>query len=309
MSLSLKQLLTYTPLIIALLILAIGSLFIPWKSVTPYLLKLPAESYVLFLGVGILYYLARVVRYYYMLRALNSQRSFFDTLIAYLVAQPASLIPGGEAYKTITLKKHANVHISNSVPIVFLQAFTESIGLVLLALLSTIWLHQYAFIIVIIFVIYLSILVLVRTRRLASRHHKIINKLPFVSLTKHKIINFINKNKVLLSGKSLLILILSGLVPSLIAAYLLFDLANYIGVELTFAEAVIALSIPAVLQNISFLPGGLGINEQSSIGILLILGAGLPAAVALTIMIRLLTLGLGIFIGALAIAFVKIRSA
>jgi uncharacterized protein (TIRG00374 family) len=242
-----------------------------------------------------------------MLRALNSQRSFFDTLIAYFVAQPASLIPGGEAYKTITLKKHANVHISNGAPIVFLQALTESIGLILLALFSTIWLHQYAIIIVAIFIIYAIILILVRSRRLASRHHKIINKLPFITVTKQKIISFINKNKILLSGKSFVMLILSGLVPSLIAAYLLYDLANYIGVNLSFAEAVIALSIPAVLQNISFLPGGLGINEQSSVGILLILGASLPAAVALTIMIRLITLGLGILIGALTIAVVRLK--
>lgn len=308
MSVSLSQMIKYVPLAIALLILGVGSLFIPWENVTPYLLKLRPESYVFILLAGIVYYLSRVVRYYFMLRVLNTPRPFIDTLIAYFVAQPASLVPGGEAYKTVTLKKHANVHMSNSLPIVFLQSFTESIGLVLLALVSTLWLHEYAFIILAVFSIYIIILILARTRRLALKHHSIINKLPFITVTKNKILSFINKNKVLLSGKNLVVLIATGLVPSLIAAFVLYYLAINIGVKLSFAEAVIALSIPAVLQNISFLPGGLGINEQSSIGILLIIGASLPAAVALTIMIRLVTLGLGILLGTITILLVRLIS-
>jgi glycosyltransferase 2 family protein len=227
--------------------------------------------------------------------------------VAYLEAQPMSLLPGGEAFRTLTLRKQVNVPLAKGVPVVFLQSFTENVGLVSLALISAVILQQQVLIIFALVACYLVVLLLVRSRRTAEHSRRLLNKLPFVNLAKAKFMGFIRKNKTLLSGTSFVVLLLSGLAPTLLASLLLFIIANDLGITLTFMEAIIAYTLPTVLQNVTFLPGGIGVNEQSSVGILIILGATLPAAVALTLIVRFVTLGLGILLGLSAIALAKLH--
>lgn len=304
---AIKNTLKYAPLAFGLLLLCVGAFFVPWHDVTPYFSRLNAMSYVSILVLGIAYYVARIIRYYYMLGVLNEPRSLSKTVLAYFTAQPISLLPAGEAYRVITLNEHGDVPKSKGISIVFIQSFTENIAMILLALVSSVILNQYILIIIGLLLLYLAIFVLVRTRRIAVHSHRILNKLPFVNFARSKYHAFIVRNKKLLSGKSLVVLILSGFISTLIASLLLFIVANDIGIHLDFSHAVVAFTLPAVLQNISFLPGGIGVNEQGSVGILVLLGASIPAAVALTLIVRFVTLILGVIIGLLSILIAKLK--
>jgi uncharacterized protein (TIRG00374 family) len=293
--------LKYLPLAVGILILAVAAVFVPWHEVVPYLGRLSWTSYALMLVLGTAYYVSRIVRYRYMLRVLGTKASLWSTVMAYFVAQPISLLPGGEAYRTITLRDHSNVPLSKGISVVFIQSFTENVGLVLLALISATILKQQTIIILGLMAIYLMVLVLIRTRRIAEKSRTLINRLPFVNVARSKFHSFIHKNNQLLRGKSLIVLFGSSFVSTLIAATVLYIVANDMDITLSYTQAVIAFTLPAVLQNVTFLPGGIGVNEQGSVGILLVLGATLPAAVALTLIMRFVTLGLGIILGLLAI--------
>lgn len=299
--------LKYLPLCIGLAILGIGAFFVPWHDVVPYFSQLNMVSYVSILGLGIAYYVARIIRYHYMLGVLGSPRPLLQTVLAYFVAQPVALLPAGEAYRVVTLNEHANVSKSKGLSVVFIQAFTENIAMVLLALVSALVLNQYVFIIVGLLLLYLVILVAVRTKRTVERSHRFINKLPFVNFARSKFHSFVHKNQTLLSGGSLVVLFVSGFASALIASSLLFIVANDIGVHIDFTQAIIAFVLPAVLQNVSFLPAGIGVNEQGSVGILVLLGAPLPAAVFLTLVMRFVTLVLGVIIGLISIGFTKLK--
>jgi uncharacterized protein (TIRG00374 family) len=305
MKISWKQLLKYAPLLLGLLILGVGSVFVPWHEVLPYLKKLSPFSYGLIVILGSLFYLSRAFRYRYMLGVLNAPKSLPKTLIAYLEAQPVSLLPAGEAYRTVTLKERVDVPYSKGVPVVFIQSFTENVGLITLALVSAVILQQQALLLVVLAAVYVLILILLRARRTADRSRRVLNRIPFVNLARGKFVTFIGKNRELLSGKSLAVLLLTGLISSFIASLLLMIIANDMGITLNYAQAVIAFSLPTTLQNVTFLPGGIGVNEQSSVGILIILGANLPAAVALTLIMRLVTLGLGIILGLIVIGIAR----
>lgn len=302
-----KQAARYLPLVLGVLILIVGSFFVPWHQVVPYLKRLSPFSYLLIAILGVAFYVVRAARYQYMLHVLKQPRSFRRTLIAYFEAQPVSLLPGGEAFRTVTLKKQAKVDMGNGVPIVFLQSFTENIGLIVLALVSAVILRQQTILIFVAAIVYLLILIVLRTRRTAEHSRRILNRLPFVNLARRSYHKFIAKNHVLLSGYSLVVLLLSGLASSLFASVLLFFVAKDMGVGLNFPEAVVAFALPAALQNVTFLPGGIGINEQSSVGLLVLLGVHFPAAVALTIIVRIVTLGIGVVLGLGAIALVKVH--
>jgi uncharacterized protein (TIRG00374 family) len=300
--------LKYAPLVLGLLLLGIGAAFVPWHDVTPYFSRLSVISYVAIAVLGVGYYVARIIRYYYMMGILNTPRTPARTVLAYFTAQPISLLPGGEVYRIVTLNEHSNVPKAKGLSIVFIQSFTENIAMIALALVSAIILNQYVLIIFGLLLLYIVILILLRTRRTIERSHKILNKLPFVNFARSKFQAFIHRNRTLLSGKSFVTIILTGFVSTLIASMLLFIVANDIGIHLDFAHAVVAFTLPSVLQNITFLPGGIGVNEQGSVGILVLLGASVPAAVALTLIMRFVTLAMGVIIGLLALLAVKIKS-
>ena len=302
-----KDTLKYAPLAFGLLLLIIGAFFVPWHNVVPYFSRLNAMSYISIFVMGVAYYTTRIIRYYYMLGVLNEPRSLLKTMLAYFTAQPISLLPAGEAYRVVTLNEHGDVPKSKGISIVFIQSFTENIAMVLLALISAVIINQYVLIIVGLLLLYLVIFVLVRTRRITTHSHRILSKLPFFNFARSKYHAFVVRNKTLLSGKSLVVLILTGFISTLIASLLLFIVANDIGIHLDFSHAVVAFTLPAVLQNISFLPGGVGVNEQGSVGILVLLGASVPAAVALTLIMRLVTLILGVIIGLIALLIAKVK--
>jgi uncharacterized protein (TIRG00374 family) len=297
----------FAPLAIGLLILGVGAFFVPWHDVTPYFSRLSLTSYIAILALGVAYYIVRIVRYYYMLGVLEVPRTVPNIVLAYFTAQPISLLPAGEAYRIITLNEHGKVPKSKGLSVVFIQSFTENIAMVVLALVSAVILDQYTLIVFGLLLLYLVMFMLIRTRRTAIHSHRILNKLPFVNFARSKFQTFIHRNRTLLSGKSLVTIILSAFASTFIASTLLFIVANDIGVNIDFAHAVVAFTLPFVLQNITFLPGGIGVNEQGTVGILVLLGAAVPAAVALTIIMRFVTLALGVIIGLVAILAVKLK--
>lgn len=293
----LSTVLKYTPLGLGIIILAIGAVFVPWSEVVPYFNKLSFGSYVLLFVLGIAFYMSRIARYAYMLRTLDQAMPFRSLIATYFEAQPVSLLPGGEMYRSVLLKKRGDVPLSSGIPIVFIQSLTENIGLVTIALIGAIILQKYVLIVLAVALLYIAIITFVRYRASARRRHKFLNKVPFVSVSRMKLVRFFNKNNTLLSGKSFFVLLASSFVSSFIAITAIYVAASDMGITLSPTEAGIAFALPTILQNMTFLPGGIGVNEQGSVGVFLLFGIALPGAVALTLVIRFITLALGVLIG------------
>jgi uncharacterized protein (TIRG00374 family) len=197
----------------------------------------------------------------------------------------------------VTLKKHVGVPTSKGVSTVFIQSFTENISMVVLALAGAIFLNRQVALVLGLLLLYIVIFVFVRSRRTAEKSRRLINKLPFLSFARSDFHSFIHKNRTLLSGKSLGVLFVSGFVSTIIAISLLYIVANDLDISLDIIKSTIVYALPTVLQNVSFLPGGIGVNEQGTVGILVLLGAALPAAVALTLIMRFVTLVMGVVLG------------
>lgn len=300
------KVLPYLPLALGVTILVVGSFFVPWRDVLPYFAKMSLITYSLLLLLGIAFYFSRIIRYKYMLSTLSESRSLKVITLSYLVAQPVSLLPAGEMYRSVMLKKHGDVPMISGLPVVFIQSLTENIGLVVLALVGAIVIHQYILLVLIVAIAYTLVVVVIRRRKSVHRSHKVVKKLPFITIKKSKLVALFRQKRTLLKGKSLWVLIGTSFVSSLIASFVLFVTAQSFGVELTFFQAAIAFAVPMVIQNLTFLPGGIGVNEQSSVGILVVFGVNLPAAVALTVVLRFMTLGMGVALGLIAVAYIKL---
>ena len=303
MKTTLSTTLKYLPLGLGILILTISALFAPWHEVTPYLKRLTVIDGLIITALGTAFYFSRIIRYRYMIKVLGESMGFRQLVTAYFVSQPISLLPAGEMYRSVMLKKHGNIPLVSGIPIVFIQSLTEKIGLVLIALVGSIILHKYVAIVLLVAVLYAALIITLQYRKSGRKRHKLVNMIPFVKVSRRKMLSFFKQNHVLLSGWSFVVLLLSSFVSSIIAITALFVAAQAMDIKLSIIESGIAYALPTILQNLTFLPGGIGVNEQGSVGILLLFGEALPAAIAITLVVRFITLGLGVILGVLAIIF------
>lgn len=308
MKINLTAVARYFPLLIGLAIIAVGSLFVPWDKVVPYFRSLSLTSILLLLLCSIVYYFGRVYRYWLMVRMLDDPAPFGKVALACLIAQPVSFLPAGELYKSAMLKKYANVSFKNGIPSVFAQALTESIGLLIIALVGAMFLHRYVGLIIFVASMVLFIVGLLKWHS-KKRSHRLINKVPKISISRRKINEFLHKNRTLLSTKNFLILVVTSYISTFAGIAAIYIAAKELSAQINLFEAAIAFALPVILQGVSFLPAGLGVNEQGSVAILTLFGQGLAVAVAITILVRLVTIGSGFLFGFMAFGWVRLFGA
>lgn len=305
MKINLSDVARYLPLMVGLVILAVGSLFVPWSKVTPYLTSIPPSLIGVLLLLGVIFYFGRIIRFWLLLRILGQPLQLRIVTVAYLIAQPMSMLPGGELYRSVMLKKYGDISLRNGLPSVFAQSLTESIGLLIIALLGAAFLNKYFAFMLIIAGLFAGFIAFVRWHS-ARKSHKLLNRLPRVNVSFAKVRTFLEKNRVLLSGRNFLILLVTSYISTIAGIAVLYLIAHEFGADISIVQAAIAFALPVMLQFISFLPAGLGVNEQGSVGVLALFGVGLALAVAITIVVRMVTVVLGFIFGFMAMAWVRV---
>lgn len=304
-----KQLITrfasYLPLIVGIAILVIAAPLVPWGKVWPYLTRLTPLTLLVLLGLSGLFYFGRILRYWLMLRMLEEPVAFGKVALACLVAQPVAVLPGGEMYRSSMLKRYGNVSRVHGIPSVFAQSIAESVGLTLIALIGAALIHKYFALLAAIAIIFIAILLYIRWHN-SRQSHKFVNKLPFVSINYRRLKSFLEKNRILLTGSNFFVLVAASYVSTFAGIGIVYVCATAFGAQLDLFQAAVAYALPVALEAVSFLPGGLGVNEGGSISILTLFGLSLPLAVAITLITRLFTLGIGFVFGFGAIAWAHV---
>jgi uncharacterized protein (TIRG00374 family) len=235
---------------------------------------------------------------------LDQSPRFDQVALACMIAQPIAILPGGEFYRSTMFKKYANVALREGIPTVTAQSISEMIGLLIVALIGTALIRHYQEVVVIGAVIIAIVWAYIRWQR-THRSHRVINWLPFVDISRRRLHSFLTKNRLLLSGQNFFILLFSSFISIGAGIAALYITAQAFGSHIDIFQASVAFVLPVILEMVTFLPGGLGVNEQGSVGILALFGVAVPMAVAITIMVRLFTLGMGFVYGFAAFAFAR----
>lgn len=291
-----SKLLGFIPLVVGITILVISAAFVPWPKVLPYLSRLgPLEITGLMILSGF-YYFGRALRYWLMLRMLGQPMSLGRVTLATLVAQPVAILPGGELYRSAMLKRYGNVDFKDGIPSVFAQSVAETVGLLIIAIIGAFFLHRYVGFVIVISFFFITLLAYIH-RHNPRKSHKAINKLPKVNISFPRLKTFLHKNRILLTGTNFVQLLLISYIGTFAGIAIVWMTVAALGHSLSLFGASVSFALPLMIQSLSFLPGGIGVNEQGSVGILLLFGINLPLAVAATLIIRFFTLGTGFLFG------------
>ncbi len=261
-----------------------------------------------FAAVGIS--LLKAARFAVSLRFLNVQASFPRIASSFMASQLFTPLPGGELARGVLLHHKLNLEPRATVGPVLLQAMTELAAATCCVAISGLFISKLGLLPFAGLVAFLGILVapFVFARTTTQVVAWIGNKLPWIRIKKIRSALqdfgdfFSSRRPASRLGLGFTILLLA-IASQLVAAALLWTIARHAGHPLEAFQAVFAAALAVLIQGVlSLIPGGLGVTEGGLAGVLRAFGSPWSTAVIVTILFRLATFVLPLFIAALMFA-------
>lgn len=289
----------YFPLIIGAIILLVIGLISPWSEINQLLRKIDPNALYLLFALSITYYLAKAFRFWCIIRLLGVKLPLGKVILVYMAAQPVSILPAGELYRSILVERYLGAKVRKTAPAITLQGLVEAIVLLSFSLVGAFLLGHHRVVVLSIAILFI-ILILALQRGWLLGRVKWLNKVPFISVSQHKYEAFIKGHQELLKPAALSLLVSLSLIPVLCGIFILYIAARSINADISFIEAAISFTLPVIVSGLSLLPGGVGVGEGGTIGLLYIFGFSTAAAITTTLLMRVFTLISGITYGFIA---------
>jgi len=268
------------------------------------------------LGWTIFNYVLRWLKWDVYLRKLRMGHGvgYLDSALLFASGMVMSVTPGkvGEVLKSFLLKRVNGTSISASAPIVLGERLTD--GLAMLVLMA-VGLNLYPPARPLFWILLLggfAAIAALQYRPLAFWILHRAERLPVVGRFSRQLADFYEASFALLSWRLLLVSTLLSIVSwageCVAFYYVLTGFGVAPGLDLLLV-ATFVFAASTLFGLVSFLPGGLGTSEASSVALLVALVAGmtLPVATAATVMIRFCTLWFGVSLGLVAFAIFERR--
>jgi uncharacterized protein (TIRG00374 family) len=295
-----RQIRRITPFAISLVLIAVLVSYAPWDEVARVLADFDATTILLLVVLSLAYYALKAYRFWLLLIAMGIRKPFPVVAMSYISAQPVSLLPGGEIYRSHALEHQTGVPVRKSIAQFTMQGVLEGAGLATVMLVSALALHALR-----IPAMILGVLVLLSLFALARGYLKpflhLLNRLPLIDVSEKNIIHFNARHKDILNRHWLPQMYALSLLTEIIGASIAYVSVAGVGGHINVFQAGLMYVIPIVVGFFSLLPGGIGLSEQSAIGVLLLSDVSTAVAVASTLIMRATIVGLGVMYGCIAL--------
>lgn len=266
------------------------------------------------LGLTLFNYALRWLKWDYYLRrmGMGSGVGYYDSVLLFTGGMVMAVTPAkvGEVLKSALLKRINGTPISASAPIVLAERITDGLAMLLLmgAGLTLYPPARPAF--VALLVLTVAGLLLVQSQPLMQRALAMLARLPVAGKAAPRVATAYESSRRLLSWRLLFVSTVISVVSWFGECAAMYYVLAGLGVsgEALLLKATFVFAASTLFGLVSFLPGGLGVSEASSTGLLVLLvpmAAG-PATTA-TIIIRFCTLWFGVSLGVVALALFSRR--
>ncbi|WP_298818631.1 lysylphosphatidylglycerol synthase transmembrane domain-containing protein [Chloroflexus sp.] len=300
-----------TSLAIGLAVVIVISLFSDLRAVGNDLLTFDWRLLPLILIGTVINYWLRWLKWDYYLRYLRLDRNISHATsgLIFTAGLVMSVTPGkmGEVLKSFLLRQRNATPITRSAPIVLAERITDGIAMLLLMGLGlTLYPPARPFFVVLV-VLTVAGIVIAQRRDLAFATIRLIARLPLGTRIAPRLETIYTTTAQLLHWRILLVSTLISFISWGFECLAFFFVLMGVGSEpswLLLLQATFIFAASTLFGLVSFLPGGLGASEVSSVGLLLALvGLSASAATTATIVIRFCTLWFGVLLGVIALAW------
>ncbi|HVV67259.1 MAG TPA: lysylphosphatidylglycerol synthase transmembrane domain-containing protein [Candidatus Saccharimonadales bacterium] len=295
-----RQLRRFLPFVIsiALIIVLIG--YAPWNDVGDILDDLTFTYLLTLFLLSVAYYSLKTVRFWYLLKAMEIHQPFRVVALSYISAQPVSILPGGELYRSRELERHTGVPIKRSVAQFTMQGLLEGAAMATLAIISALFLGKLRIPFICLGILVILGIVAIYKGGIANAG-RVLNKLPFVEVHDQTLEKLSHRHREVLRWRWFSLLYGISIVVEIVGSAIAYFSVAAVGGHIGIPQAVLAYVIPIIIGFVSLLPAGLGISEQSAIGIMLLSNIKIATAVAGTLLMRVSIVGTGLVYGGVAL--------
>lgn len=306
-----------TSLAIGLAVVIVISLFSDLRAVGNDLLSFDWMLLPLILVGTIINYWLRWLKWDYYLRYLKLDRNIdrSTSSLIFTAGLVMSVTPGkmGEVLKSFLLRQRNGTAISRSAPIVLAERLTDGIAMLLLMGLGLTLYPPARPLFIVLVLLTIAGIVIVQRQALALSIIRFVARLPFGQRVAPRLETIYTTTAQLLHWHILLVSTLISVVSWGFECVAFFFVLMGVGSDpswLLLLQATFIFAASTLFGLVSFLPGGLGASEVSSVGLLVALvGLSASAATTATIVIRFCTLWFGVLLGVIALAWLSRRSA
>jgi len=262
--------------------------------------RLGLVGWVIVLGLSLVNYSLRFVRWEIYLRRLNSRIPVARSLAYYLGGFAFTTTPAkaGEAVRSLYLKRHGVSYVY-SLAAFFTERFVDLVAMVLLALVGALTFPDYRWIVLLITALMIALLPLIHAKSFHSFLERQLQRLPSEKLRTigSRLLDLLRSSSTLLRSAPLY----TGMVLALVAwgaeGVAFYVILQALDVDTSLGLAVGIYSVSVLAGAVSFIPGGLGSTEVVMVLLLKLVGADTPTALAATLVCRLATLWFAVIIG------------
>lgn len=250
------------------------------------------------LGLAMVNYLLRYLRWAIYLRALDIRVSPSVSASVFVAGLALSITPGkaGELLKSVWLNRRAGVPVSASAPAVVMERLTDVVSVGLLGLTGIVLLPT----IVALTVGGILLIAVIAGILTASRYGEFALRLPVLRRWQEPLAQSLDGFRRLMSPAMLTVAVILGALAWAAEGLALWIIVVGIGEWLSPLVAIPISAAAALVGAVTALPGGLVGFESSMVALLRQAGLGAPEAALATLLTRLATLWFAVLIGMLA---------
>jgi uncharacterized protein (TIRG00374 family) len=284
--------------------IAIFAAFLLWgdvQGVVGIISTIPVLLFLLTVASTLASYFIRFIKWHYMLKRLDIDVPLKESLHIFLIGLSMSITPGkmGELLKSFLIKKVSNVHVSRSASAVFVDRLTDLFAMLLLISLG-ISLFSVGYVPFLCFVVILiGMTLILRSKSLSIKCIHLCTHNRFLNKYRETLLTLYDSIYTLMNWRTFLLIILISTVAWFMECVSLYILIDSLKIDLSFIHNIFIFSFGTLAGALSMLPGGLGIAEGSITGMFIYFGLDKSTAVTVTLLIRVVTLWLGVVIGLL----------
>jgi uncharacterized protein (TIRG00374 family) len=299
--------------VLGALIYAGIALFSDARDLIELLVQFPVRVIALALGLSLVNYALRFVKWHAYLRKLGFRIPVTSSLNIFLAGMVMSVTPGkvGEVLKSLLLKERHGLPVATTAPVVFAERITDLLGLFVIAGVGIMTFDYGRLAFAISLAMVLALIVVLNRPALVAKLLDWSERLPLVGGLRAKFEEAYRSTRALLDWRLLSWTTLISVIGWSMEALAFWLILDALGAQhATLELAAFVFSMTTILGAVSFLPGGLGVTEGSMIGVLLVLGvfAAESSAAAATYLIRFTTLWFGVLVGFVALMWFRTRA-
>lgn len=296
-------------LLLALIVYMALILYADWQALMSALAGFPWPWIPLVLGLTLLNYTGRLLKWYWYLHLVGVAIDFATSSRIFGVGMLMVMTPGkiGEFLKSYMVKNVTGTPMSITAPVVLAERLTDGLAMLILAGVGLLAFDDVTtrLVAAVALLAIVAIILVVQIRPLALWMLNFGEKLPVVNRFAHSLHEFYESSYRLLRPRNLLIAVGIGVASWLCEGLAFFVVLSGMGITPDVEMALLAVfifSISTVVGALIATPGGLGGTEGSLVALSgQLLGMARTPATAAALLIRFATLWFGVGIGLLSL--------